>query len=219
MSIDRPPRAVSAHERGLSARAACVALLVAAASGTAAESALAGPGDENVLRDHPKRRAGLWEIRSVGAQASGLAPTRFCVGARTDTAASHLDRSVGRRGSCEFGAFQRAGDAWLAESVCRESRTVVTSRSVATGDFVHAYRIDTVVHYDPPLAGVRREDKDALEARWLGACHEGQRPGDMVVPGMGTLNMVDGSFRAESPARQAEPKPGATRRARARSAH
>ncbi|RPH66268.1 MAG: hypothetical protein EHM83_04365 [Burkholderiales bacterium] len=151
--------------------------------------------------EFPNRRAGLWEVRSVGAQASGLPPTRFCVGAGTDSAQSHLDRSVGARGSCTLGAFRRAGEAWLADSICREGRTVVTSRAIATGDFEHAYRIDTLVSYEPPLAGVRREDKDALEARWLGPCAPGQKPGDMVVPGMGTLNMVDGTFRAEPAAR------------------
>lgn len=147
--------------------------------------------------DFPKRRAGLWEVRSVGAQASGLPPTRFCVGDGTDSAQSHLDRSVGERGSCTLGAFRRAGEAWMAESVCREARTVVTSRAIATGDFERAYRIDTLVSYDPPLAGMRREDRDALEARWLGPCARGQKPGDIVVPGMGTLNMVDGTFRAQ----------------------
>ncbi|HMN65048.1 MAG TPA: hypothetical protein PKB08_08640 [Burkholderiaceae bacterium] len=159
------------------------------------------PTRASAQEDFPKRRAGLWEVRSVGAQASGLPPTRICVGEGTDTAQNHLDRSVGSRGSCTLGAFRRAGQAWLAESTCREGRTVVTSRSIATGDFDASYRIDTLVSYDPPLGGVRREDKDALEATWLGPCAQGQKPGDMVVPGMGTLNMLDGGFRAEPPAR------------------
>ncbi len=151
--------------------------------------------------DFPRRRAGLWEVRSVGAQASGLPPARICVGDGTDSASNHLDRSVGERGSCTLGPFRRAGQAWLAESTCREGRTVVASRSIASGDFESSYRIDTLVSYDPPLGGTRREDKDALEAAWLGPCMPGQKPGDMVVPGMGTLNMLDGAFRAEPPAR------------------
>ncbi|MCD6679722.1 MAG: hypothetical protein LT102_03565 [Burkholderiaceae bacterium] len=168
--------------------------------------------------DHPKRRVGLWEVRSVGVQAAGLESTRFCVGPHTDTETNHLDRSVGQRGSCEFGPFRRAGQAWLAESVCREGRTTVTSRSIASGDFVHRYRIDTIVQYDPPLAGVRREDKDALEARWLGPCASGQKPGDVVVPGMGTLNMVDGQFRAE-PEAPAKPPPRTRTRSGAQKSH
>ncbi|MFP5460582.1 MAG: hypothetical protein ACLGII_03275 [Gammaproteobacteria bacterium] len=85
----------------------------------------------------------------------------------------------------------------MAESVCSQGRTSVTSRSVASGDFDTGYRIDTIVQYDPPLGGVRREDKDAVVATRLGPCEPGQKPGDMVMPGMGTLNMFDGSFRAE----------------------
>lgn len=174
---------------------------------------LALPAGEALHPDHPKRRVGLWEVRSVGVQAAGLESTRFCVGPQTDTETNHLDRGVGRRGACDFGPFRRAGKAWLAESVCREGRTTVTSRSIASGDFLHRYRIDTVVQYDPPLAGVRREDKDALEARWLGPCASGQKPGDVVVPGMGTLNMVDGQFRAEP--ETPPPRTGSRTRSRA----
>src|SRR5690606_29695598 len=36
--------------------------------------------------DFPRRAAGLWEIRSVGAQAAGLAPAHPCIGEGTDTA-------------------------------------------------------------------------------------------------------------------------------------
>ncbi len=192
--------------------ASSVAPSASAVTGARDAERAASPVGEALHADHPKRRVGLWEVRSVGAQAAGLEATRFCVGPNTDTPTNHLDRSVGRRGSCEFGPFERAGQAWLAESVCREGRTIVTSRAVASGDFLHRYRIDTVVQYDPPLAGVRREDKDALEAHWLGPCASGQKPGDVVVPGMGTLNMVDGQFRAEP---QAPPEAKKPRRSRA----
>lgn len=173
---------------GVPLAAAIVAggLLAPAAAQTAAASA-----------DHPRRTPGLWEVRSAGAQASGLPPTRFCVGTDTDNEASHLDRSVGARGACTLGAFRRAGTAWLAESVCSQGKATVTSRAIASGDFENEYRIDTLVQYDPPLGGVRREDKEAVVATRLGPCEPGQKPGDMVVPGMGTLNMVDGTFRAE----------------------
>lgn len=151
--------------------------------------------------EHPRRTPGLWEVRSAGAHASGLPPTRFCVGEDTDNEHSQLDRSVGKRGACALGPFRRAGSSWVAESVCRQGRTSVVSRSIASGDFDSAYRIDTIVQYDPPLGGVRRDDKDAVVATRLGPCEPGQKPGDMVMPGMGTLNMFDGSFRAEPPQR------------------
>ena len=147
--------------------------------------------------DFPRRKAGLWEIRAVAAQAAGLPPTQHCIGERSDNESSQLDRSVGNRGACSLGAFRRAGEAWLAESVCKEGRSSVVSRAIASGDFEQQYRIDTIVSYDPPLGGTRREDREAIVARYLGPCTSIQKPGDMVVPGMGTLNMIDGTFRAE----------------------
>ena len=145
----------------------------------------------------PTRKSGLWEVRSTGAQSHGLAATRYCVGEKTDQAEAHLDRRAGAKGSCTMGAFKRVGMAWVAESVCREGKVNIISKAVASGDFETEYRIDTVVNYDPPVAGVRKEDKDAILANFIGPCLSNQRAGDMVVPGMGTLNMIDGTFRAE----------------------
>lgn len=166
---------------------------------------------------HPKRRAGLWEVRSANSDSLGMPPTRFCVGEQTDSARAHLDRSPGLRGSCSLGEFVRSGEAWVAESVCREGKATVTGRAVATGDFETEYRIDTVVTHAAPGASGRREDREAVVARWLGPCETGQRPGDLVVPGMGTLNMDDGTFRAEPPSRAAR-APTATGQPPARTA-
>jgi hypothetical protein len=149
-------------------------------------------------QDFPKRKEGLWEIKSVGLQASGMPATQFCVGDATDKADAALDRIASSKGSCQFGAFKRAGEAFMAESVCKEGKRVVTSRSIASGDFASFYRVDTLVTYVPPLAGVKSEDRDALEGRYLGPCLNGQKPGDSVLPGMGTFNMQDGSFKPEA---------------------
>jgi hypothetical protein len=125
----------------------------------------------------------------------GLPVTRFCVGDNTDNAAMHLDRAAGDKGSCKIGPFKRVGVSWVAETVCRDSRQTVISQSVASGDFRSEYRIDTLVFYSPPLPGNKREDKEAVTGRYLGACKPGQRAGDLEVPGMGTLNMTDGALK------------------------
>jgi len=145
--------------------------------------------------DFPTRRPGLWEIRSAAADSIGIPPTQYCVGDKTDTAGNHLDRAAGEKGSCTIGPFKRVGISWVADSVCKESRSTVVSQSIASGDFQTQYRIDTLVFYSPPLANNKREDKEAVVARYLGACAAGQRPGDLVVPGMGVLNMGDGTVR------------------------
>ena len=146
-------------------------------------------------QDSPRRKPGLWEIRKAASENLGMPPINFCVGEQTDTAAQHLDRVAGEKGSCSIGPFKRSGISWVAESVCKDSRSVVVSQSIASGDFQKQYRIETLVFYSPPLANNKREDKEAVVARYLGACGAGQRPGDLVVPGMGVLNMGDGTLR------------------------
>ena len=146
----------------------------------------------------PRRKPGLWEIRNAASENLGMPPTSYCVGAETDTAEHHLDRVAGEKGSCTIGPFKRVGISWVAESVCKDSRSVVVSQSIASGDFQTQYRIDTLVFYSPPLANNKREDKEAVVARYLGPCTAGQRPGDLVVPGMGVLNMGDGTLRPEA---------------------
>jgi hypothetical protein len=174
-----------------------------------------GLDDEQVF---PKRRAGLWEIRVAGADAVGMPPARFCVGEHTDSAELHLDRAIGIRGSCSLGGFEPAGEAWVAESTCTEGNNTVTKVSVASGDFQTEYRIDTLVS-QVVRGGTRREDREAVVGKWVGPCEPGQRAGDLVIPGMGTLNMDDGAFEAEPPPkprpktssqRQPKPKPAAS---------
>lgn len=147
---------------------------------------------------YPRRRPGSWEIRSTANDNVGMPPTRFCVGDETDRPERHLDRVAGVKGSCTIGGFKRVGINWIAETVCKDNRTTVISQSVASGDFLSEYRIDTLVFYSPPLASGKREDKDSVTARYLGPCAPGQRPGDLQVPGMGTLNMTDGTLKPEA---------------------
>ncbi len=156
-----------------------------------------GPGK----LDFPRRRPGLWEIRNSASEQLGVPPVHFCVGDQTDTTERHLDRQTGKKGACNTGPFKRSGISWMAESVCKDARTTVVSQSIASGDFQSRYRIDTLVFYSPPLANNKREDKEYIEARYLGPCPDGQKPGDLTIPGMGVLNMQDGALRPEAPRR------------------
>jgi len=204
-AASRLPSRAAAAARGTAALVLAAAALLAggAAVGQNLESTTIIP---DVNRppgfgfDFPRRKPGLWEIRNAASENLGMPPTNYCVGEQTDTAAQHLDRVAGEKGSCSIGPFKRVGLSWVAESVCKDSRSVVVSQSVASGDFQSQYRIDTLVFYSPPLANNKREDKEAVVARYLGACPAGHRPGDLVVPGMGVLNMGDGTLR-QAPAR------------------
>ncbi|MBA3477631.1 MAG: hypothetical protein H0T52_04405 [Lautropia sp.] len=185
--------------------AAAVAVAVPAASAIAEPLKLAQNLESTIIPDpsrvqgyslgYPRRKPGLWEIRNASGDSLGMPPTSYCVGDRTDMQENHLDRVAGEKGSCTIGPFKLVGISWVAESVCKESRSVVVSQSIASGDFQTQYRIDTLVFYSPPLANNKREDRESVVARYLGPCGPGQRPGDLVVPGMGVLNMGDGTLK------------------------
>lgn len=152
-----------------------------------------GPGS----LDFPRRKPGLWEIRSSASEQLGLPPVVLCVGPDTDSSEHHLDRRVGKRGACQLGGFRRVGISWMADSTCKDSRTRIVSQSIASGDFQTHYRIDTVVFYSPPLANNKREDRESTDARYLKPCPDNAKPGDLTIPGMGILNMLDGALQAE----------------------
>jgi len=119
------------------------------------------------------------------------------VGPNSDTAREHLDRTIGRRGYCDLSPFTRnENNVWIAQSTCRHRRKVVITRKIATGDFLTNYRIDTIVR-SRRKRRTRTLVQDILQARYLGPCLAGQRPGDLITPGMGTLNMTDGAFQRE----------------------
>lgn len=156
---------------------------------------MGGPGS----LDFPRRKPGLWEIRSSASDQLGLPPVLLCVGPETDRADHHLDRRVGKKGACQLGPFKRVGISWMADSVCKDSRATVVSQSTAQGDFQTHYRIETVVFYSPPIGNNKREDRESTQARYVDACPANQKPGDMTIPGMGILNMLDGGLRPETP--------------------
>ncbi|MDO4904809.1 MAG: hypothetical protein Q4A16_04550 [Lautropia sp.] len=152
--------------------------------------------------DFPRRRPGLWELRNSASEQLGVPPVQFCVGEQTDTMERHLDRQNGKKGACNAGPFKRSGINWVAESVCKDSRSTVINQSIASGDFQTRYRIDTLVFYSPPLANNKREDREFVEARYLGPCPDNQKSGDLTIPGLGVLNMQDGALRPEAAKKQ-----------------
>jgi hypothetical protein len=142
--------------------------------------------------EFPQRKPGLWEIRTTASQAAGLPAAMFCVGDTTDTQLEHLDRTFGEKGACRTGPFRQVGAAWMSESVCREGKNIVSSRSIVSGDLQTEYRIDTETSY-ALTSSSRREDREAIAARYVNPCPSNMRSGDLLISGMGKLNMVDGA--------------------------
>ena len=84
---------------------------------------------------------------------------------------------------CTITQQKRTGDRLEVVSVCKEGRNTSTTRAVFVGSFDSQYRAEVHVTYDPPLAG-RQEATMTTTGKWLSACKPGQKPGDVIMPGM-----------------------------------
>jgi hypothetical protein len=138
--------------------------------------------------DAPQRKSGLWEMKMSGGQMPGGMTVQQCVDQKSDD----ISKMQEPKSNCTKNVVRREGDKIVAESVCKMEGTTATTRTVFSGKFDSAYKGDIKSTYDPPLHGMR-EASSTIEAKWLGQCRAGQKPGDVIMPGMpaGMPNMEE----------------------------
>ena len=133
----------------------------------------------------PKRKSGLWEIttrmQDAPAGMPGATPLQLCVDQGSDNLLQERSR---RQSSCPRLDISRSGGKLLIHAVCQHEGTTVTSDSVISGDLDKQYRNEMHLRYDTPQRGMR-EMRMTQEARWLGPCQNGQKPGELLLPGLG----------------------------------
>jgi Protein of unknown function (DUF3617) len=122
--------------------------------------------------DAPQRKSGLWEIRITNARMPPQTAQQ-CIDQKSDD----MFRDAG---ACSKKELRREGANLIGESVCKVAGSTATTRSVFTGSFDSAYQVDIRTSYEPPLQGMR-ETTARLEARWLGPCKPGQKPGELML--------------------------------------
>ncbi len=134
--------------------------------------------------DMPKRKPGLWEIRMTSDAGRGGGPmvSQHCIDAKTDDLLQQRTQGMGKQ-ECSKNSVRREGGKVISESVCKFDDTTATMRAAMSGDFTSNYRGDIHSTYSPPMMGMK-EARSTVEAKWLGACKAGQKPGDVIMPGM-----------------------------------
>ena len=137
--------------------------------------------------DAPKRKSGLWEVRTQMAGMPSQGPMQMCVDQASDNVMQERARE---QADCPVMDIKRGGGKITVHAECRHPGFKTTSDAVITGDFDSAYRNDMVIRYDPPQQGMK-EMKMVQDARWLGPCKPGQKPGAVTMQGMPQFNMQD----------------------------
>jgi hypothetical protein len=137
----------------------------------------------------PLRKPGLWEMKIV--KTGSLVPNmtmQHCTDASTDKDMANTVSPVAKQ-ICTKQEVQKTATGYIADSVCSVAGVSMTSHSDITGDFDSAYTLVTTSHLDKGPSAIR--DTTRIEAKWLGDCKAGQKPGDVVMPGGFKLNVKD----------------------------
>jgi hypothetical protein len=144
-----------------------------------------------VADELPLRKPGLWEMKivKVGSQLPALT-TQQCTDPTVDKDMVNTVSPIAKQ-ICSKQNLQRTATGYVNDSVCTISGATITSHTEVTGDFDSAYVVTTEAKSDKGPEQLR-DTTTRIEAKWLGDCKPGQKPGDIVMPGGGfKLNVKD----------------------------
>jgi hypothetical protein len=140
--------------------------------------------------DLPTRRPGLWEMKvnKVGSVIPEMT-MQHCTDETTDkdmiNSVSPLAKQI-----CSKQDVQQTASGYVTDAVCSVAGVSMTSHSEITGDFNAAYSVTTQSHLDKGPDSLRNTTTK-IDAKYLGDCKAGQKPGDIVMPGGFKLNVRD----------------------------
>src|SRR5215475_11238624 len=138
----------------------------------------------------PTRKAGLWEMKIVktGSKLPDMA-MQHCTDPTTDREMNNSVSPLAKQ-ICSKQDVVKTATGYVTDSVCSVSGVSMTSHSEITGDFNSAYTVSTKAHMDKGPEQLR-DTTTKIDAKWLGDCKPGQKPGDIVMPGGFKLNVKD----------------------------
>lgn len=140
----------------------------------------------DIGKDLPHRKSGLWDLSmKMDAQAMRM---QQCVDEKSDDLMKQQADQQGVK--CAKNSVTRSGNQVVVDAVCLIGGTTATSKAVFTGDFSSSYKAEIHTSYAPPMRGMK-ESAQILEAKWLGPCKPGQKPGDIIMPGMAPINPAE----------------------------
>jgi hypothetical protein len=136
----------------------------------------------------PERKPGLWETVSSGAEGETVA--KQCVGPGTDRAM--LGGMTG--GACSKIEVKKVGAGYQVATECTIGTIKAVGNSTITGDFQAAVRTEGVTKLSgmPGQAGPV-ERKLVVQAKRVGECGPGQKPGDVILPDGKVISMPGGA--------------------------
>jgi hypothetical protein len=144
--------------------------------------------------DMPARKAGLWEIKMLFEGGMPPQTMRQCIDQATDKLMSSQFGGMAQD-ACSKQEVKTAGGTTTFDSVCKIGAATTTMHGVVTGSFDSAYtmKITSTSAGGPPMPGTAPggATQMMIEAKHLGACQAGQKPGDMMMSNGMKLNVLE----------------------------
>ena len=136
--------------------------------------------------EQPKRKPGLWEINVQMEGAPSMGAMQQCIDKNTDNL---MQQQAGKeKPECSVMDVKASGNRVTIHSVCKIEGSTATTDGVFEGSFDTNYTGTIRTRFTPPLQGMT-ESNMTQQARWLGPCKPGQKPGDVIMPNMGGFNV------------------------------
>jgi hypothetical protein len=162
-----------------------------------------------IADEMPQRKPGLWEIKmTMGGQEVPLRGIQQCIDAATDALmTTNVGGAMG--GECakpriSSNSSSSSNSSITVDSTCKIGSTTTSTRAVIAGDFNSAYTI-TITQMPAEgaaHAGSGGQPQMVMQAKWIGPCRQGQRPGDIMMPGGVTINVRDLAIGSGAPPRR-----------------
>ncbi len=143
-------------------------------------------------QEFPKLKAGLWtSITTTQGRDKGEPHPSTSTLCLDDSVQQDMYRmSVGMMaGLCSKRDLKITGNKVTSEAVCDLGMTKMRSSSVMTLTGDTAYHTEVRASFDPPLKGTPRDSLTIIDGKHVGACKEGQKPGDMTLPNGQQMNI------------------------------
>lgn len=139
----------------------------------------------------PSRKPGLWDITMKFESGGQLTQAmQQCIDAATDKEMNALGQGM-TRDACSKQDLKTVGGTMIIDSTCRIGGVTTSSRAEITGSFDRAYSMKLTSRNETPSPDVPAQTVMRLDAKWVGPCAAGQKPGDVIMPGGMKVNVMD----------------------------
>ena len=138
----------------------------------------------------PTRKSGLWEMKMLPSADMPGMTMQHCTDETTDKRMSDAFMPMAKN-MCSKNETQRTAAGYVTDSICTFAGITSVSRAETIGDFNSAFTVKTTSKMQNAPKSIPSDSVSTIEAKWLGACTAGQKPGDIMMPGGMKMNIKD----------------------------